>query len=231
MRAYPHVVNKVLAALVCLHLSWPDGPAVAGQGAEVDVAIVFLADMSGSMDGHERRIIREAHANAVVSETVLDAIGDGHFQRVAFSYVEFGSDTNVIVEWWIVDDKASALTFAGAILQTPMRDLGLTGIGNAMEAAEFLLNACPCRPDKRVVDVAADGKNNSPPSVYMARKSQLAMGTTINGLPIDIDPDDEDIIAYFAEEIVGGPAAFNLPVTGIDQLPARVRQKIVLDLY
>ena len=112
-----------------------------------------------------------------------------------------------------------------------MHNLGLTGIGNALVKARFLVNACHCRPEKVVVDIAADGKNNSPPSVYMARRALLAMGATINGLPIDITPDDADIRTYFAENIIGGPAAFNLPVTGMNQLPERVRQKIVLDLY
>ncbi len=65
----------------------------------------------------------------------------------------------------------------------------------------------------------------------MARKSLINMGATINGLPIDINPDDDDILTYFADNVIGGPAAFNLPVTGMGQLPTRVRQKIVLDLY
>ena len=226
------IVGRIATAAVGLYLFWPAATAVALQyGPEVDVAIVFLVDMSDSMDEHERRIIRVSHAEAVTSATVLDAIADGDHQRVALAYVEFGSDTNVVVEWWIVDGTGAALTFADAILQAPMRDLGLTGIGNALVTARFLINACPCQPEKVVVDIAADGKNNSPPSVYIARRSLLAMGATINGLPIDINPDDDDIRAYFAENIIGGPAAFNLPVTGMGQLPEKVMQKIILDLY
>ena len=137
----------------------------------------------------------------------------------------------VRVSWSIVDGRDSAESFRASILATPMSNLGYTGIGGALEAARVMLAYCPCRPAKQVVDVAADGKNNTLPAVYFARQALLDMGAAINGLPIEISPWDPDITAYFADNIIGGPAAFNLPVTGMGQLPERLRQKIVLDLY
>lgn len=221
---------KLAVTLACGVLAAPAQTAAAA-GVDVDAAIVFLVDMSDSMDVTERRILRDSHADAVVSETVLAAIDDGAFRRVALAYVEFGTTPVVRVSWSIVGDRDSAESFRASILATPMSNLGYTGIGAALEAAWVLHVYCPCRPLKRVVDVAADGKNNNVPSVYFARQSLLDMGAAINGLPIEINPWDPDITAYFADNIIGGPAAFNLPVTGMGQLPERLRQKIVLDLY
>lgn len=224
------VAARLVLALVCLSLALMPEDSEA-TGPNVDAAIVFLVDMSDSMDRRERQILRDSHADAVASESVLTAIDDGEFRRVAFAYVEFGTRPVVRVSWAIVDGKESAENFRERILATPMANLGYTGIGSALEAAGVMLAYCPCRPAKRVVDIAADGKNNNTPSVYFARRSLLDMGAAINGLPIEIDPWNPDITAYFADNIIGGPAAFNLPVTGMGQLPERLRQKIVLDLY
>lgn len=208
-----------------------DGLLALASGQDVDAAIVLLVDMSESMDADERRILRESHADAVASETVLEAISEGEFQRVAFTYVEFGNVAVVRVGWSIIDGRESAGRFRQRILAAPMANLGFTGIGGGLEIARVLLAFCPCRPTKQVVDVAADGKNNTHPSLYLARQALLEMGAVINGLPVEIRPWDFDITTYFAENIVGGPAAFNLPVTGVEELPERLRQKILLDLY
>jgi hypothetical protein len=192
---------------------------------------VFLADMSKSMDAHERRILRESHASAVTSPTVIEAIAEGEHRRVALAYVEYGNDPIVRVPWSIVEGKDPAEDFAEAVLRSPMENLGLTGIGGGIRAAEALFARCPCRPERRVVDIVGDGKNNTTPSLYITRMSLLATGATINGLPMIIDPWNDDIVDYFAKNVIGGPGAFNLPVTGMDELPERLRQKILLDLY
>jgi hypothetical protein len=212
-------------------LSCPAPAAAAAETAEVDVAIVFLADMSKSMDAFERRILRQSHASAVTSPTVIAAIKDGEHRRVALAYVEFGNVPIVRVPWSVVEGKDTAAEFAAAILRSPMEDLGFTGIGGGIRAAEKLFANCPCRPKKRVVDVVGDGKDNTIPSLYLTRISLLATGATINGLPMVIDPWDEDIVDYFAKNVIGGPGAFNLPVARMDELPERLRQKILLDLY
>jgi Mg-chelatase subunit ChlD len=205
--------------------------APAADAPEVDVAIVFLADMSKSMDTYERRVLRQSHASAIASPTVIEAIEDGEHGRVALAYVEYGNDPIVRVPWSIVEGKSSAEDFAAAILRSPMENLGLTGIGGGIRAAEALFARCPCRPARRVVDVVGDGKNNTTPSLYIARMSLLDTGATINGLPMIIAPWNDDIVDYFARNVIGGPGAFNLPVDSMDELPERLRQKILLDLY
>lgn len=225
----------IVALAACLMAVGSAGAASIGtataRGPEVDAAIVLLVDMSESMDAGERRLLRNSHADAVASDPVLKAIDEGAFRRVAFTYVEFGNEPIVRVSWMIVDGRESAEQFREQILGAPMANLGFTGIGGGLEAARVMHAFCPCRPAKRVVDVAADGKNNTMPSLFFARQALLDMGVVINGLPIEIRPWDIDITAYFADNVVGGPAAFNLPVTVVDELPERLRQKIVFDLY
>jgi len=223
--------GAIVIGLTLVGFGMSSADTAAASGPEVDAAIVLLVDMSESMDADERRILRDSHADAVTSDSVLDAIDEGAFRRVAFTYIEFGNEPVVRVSWTIVDGRESAEKFRAQILDAPMANLGFTGIGGGLEIARIMHAFCPCRPTKRVVDVAADGKNNTMPSLFFARQALLDMGVVINGLPIEIRPWDIDITAYFAENVVGGPAAFNLPVTGVDELPERLRQKIVFDLY
>jgi hypothetical protein len=65
--------------------------ADAQQYKGVDTALVFVVDISASMDQRQLRIAREGHAEAIMSQDVLNAIQSGYFQQSAFAFVEFSS--------------------------------------------------------------------------------------------------------------------------------------------
>jgi hypothetical protein len=87
-----------------------------------------------------------------------------------------------------------------------------------------------------VVDVSGDGPNNHGAPVTRARDTVLAQGIVINGLPL-MTRDTfggmwhlDDLDAYYAACVIGGPGAFVLPVHDWSEFPAAVRRKLVLEI-
>lgn len=200
----------------------------------VDAAIVFVVDVSDTMDFREMRDAREAHANALVSEQVLTAIGSGITQSIAIAYVEFGSKADVAVGWQRIASKADAAAVADRILALeagPKSRLGYTtSVGEGLWMAQKVMQSAP-PAQRRIVDVVGDGRSNHGRGVTLARKALLEAGVTINGLPLLTGEPGAGLERYFAEDIVGGPLSFSFPLTHIDQLETALRQKIVLELF
>lgn len=82
----------------------------------VDTAIVFVVDVSGSMKRHEIETARQAHAAAMLSPDVLDAIREGgDTRRIAVAYIEFGDVAQIGIDWMIVSDAGDARLFAALL--------------------------------------------------------------------------------------------------------------------
>jgi Protein of unknown function (DUF1194) len=79
MRSY---ACTILAILLCL--------SAATAGAEtVDLAVVFAADVSGSVDNDEFKLQRQGYAAAVTDPGVLQAIAAGPHGAIAISFIEW----------------------------------------------------------------------------------------------------------------------------------------------
>lgn len=219
-----------LAAAVAAIFMFPV-PAFATPPG-VDVAIVFLSDVSKSMQPEEIRIAREAHASAISSPEVLEAIAAGVHGRIAATFIEFAGTPTERVGWTIIDDPASARAFAERIRSLTAGAQPLTGVGAALVFAAVQIDRLPVSADRLVVDIVGDGVGTSwSAGVPIGRAALLARGAVINGLPLTIDPDERDVAAWYASAVVGGPGHFSMPLTRIDQMPAALRQKILAELY
>ncbi|WP_163271709.1 DUF1194 domain-containing protein [Chelativorans alearense] len=200
------------------------------MGEGVDTALVFVIDASSSMDQGQLQLARESHAEAIMSPEVLDAIRSGHFRRSAFAFVEFSSQSAAVVEWMIIDSPETAATFAWQILHNERANLGeLTGIGEGLAKALELMNALPAEPLYRVIDVVGDGKPNTGVDPAPVRELIIAMGVTINGMPM-LDSTYEDIEEYYAREVVGGARAFSIPLDKIQHMPTLLRRKLIIEI-
>lgn len=209
---------------------------VAEEMVPVDNAVVFLADVSSSMDDEEKAILRGAHAQALMSSEVLSAIRAGAHQRSAFIYIEFASSPIVVVDWTIITDEFDAQSFAAQIMRNdperPEARGGSTGIARALAFAAGALDRCPCIPLFKTVDVVGDGNNTDAlGSTTLPRQLLISQGATINGLPMVLSPSENDVVSYYANHVVGGPRSFLLPIDAIAQLPMALRQKLILELF
>jgi hypothetical protein len=205
--------------------------ARASEAIDVDVAIVFAADVSLSMDARERAFVRESHAAAIGSPAVLRAIERGAIGRIAATYVEFAWEARQKVGWTVIDGRATAAGFAAAIRAIDGGAESYTEISAALMLAIDLYATMPFRATSKVVDVVGDGADSALAWLRGAREVLISRGVVINGMPLVIDPSQPTVAVFYANEVAGGPGHFSLPVTDIDQMPEALRRKIVRELY
>lgn len=235
-RSRPLMLGCVAAAAMALSAG---PPAFAKDGSiEVDVELVLAVDISYSMDPEEQALQRQGYVEALTSPEVLDAVRKGLNGKIAVAYVEWAgaSTQEVVVDWQVIDGPESARSFTSALEARPPRRLYRTSISSAIDFAVPLFERNDYRGIKRVIDVSGDGSNNQGRPVTAARDDALAQGITINGLPIMLNrpnmgyPDVEPLDAYYSQCVIGGPAAFVIPVRERHQFVDAVKAKILLEV-
>ncbi|HUF87999.1 MAG TPA: DUF1194 domain-containing protein [Thermohalobaculum sp.] len=232
MRARLAIVSILAACAACTL-----GPAALAQGElEVDVELVLAVDVSRSMTPRELEIQRRGYAEALVSDEVVSAIRNGMLGRVALAYVEWAGEQRVVVDWTLVRDRAGAEAFAGQLTAVFDSSLRRTSISGALDFAATLFDGNGFTGLRRVIDVSGDGPNNQGRPVAAARDAVLARGIVINGLPLMTREGMgsqwhlQDLDEYYRHCVIGGPAAFVIPVLEWRHFPQAVRRKLVLEI-
>ena len=135
-----------------------------------------------------------------------------------------------------IGTRAEAEAVAAALLAHTHYGLRRTSISSALTASAALFEDNGFTSFRQVIDVSGDGPNNHGAPVTRARDTVLAQGIVINGLPL-MTRDTfggmwhlDDLDAYYAACVIGGPGAFVLPVHDWSEFPAAVRRKLVLEI-
>ena len=231
------ITRMALAALLAFAGAL-SGTAMAEE--TVDLELVLLADASGSIDNAEIRFQREGYAAGITHPEVLAAIETGLHQRIAVTYVEWGSDASqqVVVPWTIIAGPADAARFAEGLRQMPRLAFGRNAIGSALQKGFDLFDGNDIRGLRRVIDLSADSANNwSGPPIETVRDRIVSSGVTINGLAILCRaqgcggrPVTYDLEKAFADTIIGGPNSFVVTADSPDTFAAAVRRKLILEI-
>lgn len=152
----------------------------------VDLELVLAVDVSGSVDQDEARLQRDGYVAALTDPQVIDAIRGGLHGRVAIAYVEWAGyrHRRLVADWHLVRDRPTAEALARRIAAAPIATGVSTSISGAIHFALPMFGAGGFQGERRVIDISGDGPNNDGPDVTTARDAALAMGVTINGLPI-----------------------------------------------
>lgn len=204
----------------------------------VDVELVLAVDISYSMDPDEQALQREGYIAALTSPDFLNALHEGQHGRIIATYIEWAgaSDQHVIVPWQVIDGRASAEAFGREIAAAPYHRAYRTSISGALQFAMSLFGSSGHRGLRRVIDVSGDGANNQGVTVTLARDEALAKGITINGLPIvlkrptPMTMDIPNLDIYYEDCVIGGPAAFVIPIKDRAQFKDATRTKLVLEV-
>jgi hypothetical protein len=231
------LVVAAAAGIAAPALRRADVPASAA-GTNVDVELVLAVDISYSMDPDEQALQREGYVAALTSPEFLNALRQGLHGKIVATYVEWAgaAEQRVVAPWRVIDGRASAEAFANAIAEAPYRRAYRTSISGALQYAMPLFQSSGHRGLRRVIDVSGDGANNQGALVTLARDEALAQGVTINGLPIMLKRptaatmDIENLDVYYEDCVIGGPAAFVIPIKERAQFKEATRTKLVLEV-
>ena len=220
------------------------GSIGAARGAEpVDLAVVLAVDVSRSIDDQEFQLQRQGYAAALTNPRVLQAIHSGPLRAIAVTYVEWSSDLEQksVVDWTVLKDGETAVTFAQAILAAPRAYSGRTSISAAIDFGVREFARSGVEASRRIIDVSGDGTNNSGRPVTEARDAAVAAGITVNGLAI-INERPEGVYAqyhvrppeglpeYSRRNVIGGPGSFVVQVEGFASFADAITQKLVSEI-
>ena len=235
---------RAISLLLLLLLSAPMLVFSTGVRAaeSVDMALVLVSDVSRSVDETEFRMQKQGYAAAFADPRVLAAIRGGAIGAIAVCYVEFAGSYEVttVTDWRIVRDEASARTMTAAMEAAPRSYWGRTSISAGIDHAAKLLADAPFETERRVIDVAGDGTNNSGRDTTAARDDALAAGVTINGLAIinehpanytfaHVQPPG-GLTEWYRQNVIGGPGSFVLEVREFQGFGEAMTRKLVNEI-
>ena len=105
---------------------------------------------------------------------------------------------------------------------------GPTGIGGAIRYSYRLMEANDFSSSRQVIDISADGYNNSGNQPEIARDEALALGVTINGLTVMNEVPGLD--RYFSNRVIGGPGAFVVEALNFEQYADAFMLKLIREV-
>lgn len=235
-------MRKVLLPFVVLLLAPVLAPIVAHAAESVDVALVLVDDVSGSIDDGEFALQKKGYVSAFQDPRVIAAISGGPNGAIAVAYVEFASEfqVNTVLSWTIIRDAASAHAFAQALEDAPRSARGHTAIGAGIDQGVKLLQEGNFAGARKVLDVCGDGTSNSGRDPTEARDDALRQNITINGLAIANESDVPWLQAhthppggldnYYERNVVGGETSFVLTIHNYQSFEEAITRKLVNEI-
>jgi len=205
----------------------------------VDLELVIATDVSYSIDEGEARLQRQGIAQAFRSEQVIRAIRSGFLRRIGVAYVDYSSRAfnRVVIDWRVIDGRASAEAFAADLLKSSLTTGRRTSISDAVEFAAEMIETNDLEGTRRVIDVSGDGPNNFGRLVDDVRDATIARRITINGLPIMNQNDAfasryylADLDLYYRGCVIGGPGAFLVVANNFTDYARAIRRKLILEI-
>ncbi|WP_298839070.1 DUF1194 domain-containing protein [uncultured Roseobacter sp.] len=227
------------------NLRYASGRADVNDPTRVDIALVLAVDVSSSISSQERLFQREAYAEALSDPRVAAMALGGGAGRVAIAYMEWSGTRyqRVHLPIRIMSSHAEMADFAEDILaidDTPNDPMYLqpTAVGDALLAAETAMSALRVAARDYIIDISGDGVINDGFAVLQARDHLLAMGLTVNGLPIEVsaeppafeDPSFQRVTEFYADCVIGGPGAFHLVARGFGDVRETLVMKLMLEM-
>lgn len=198
-------------------------------GAECRLALALAVDVSRSIDSQDYVIQTEGLAGALEDRDVRAAIFGPEGQVALAIYYWSGRGYQDLVQDWVILDRPEALEAAiWEIRRTPRPAAPLaTALGDALSYGLDLMSYAPdC--ERRVIDVAGDGRNNDGISVARTYEREDFTGITVNGLAVG--EHEADIVHYYQTEVIRGPGAFVEVAPRQSDYPETLRRKLLREL-
>ena len=205
-------IAVVIAAGVCMTFAG-NFPAKADSAIDVDTALILAVDVSNSVDATRYRLQMEGIAQALEDRGVINAITSGPKGGITLALVTWADHAQLSLPWRAIRSADDARAFAALIRQVPQTTGEYTCTSRMLEIVrESIVPDIPAKADRVVLDVSGDGIDNcGQPGDSAAERDQLvAMGVTINGLPIIVKGENEIVGSGYrhGRGHVGGESRF-----------------------
>ena len=153
----------------------------------VELELILLVDVSGSVDATEYNLQKKGYVDAFNNPTIQSNIASfASSGGIAVAFAEWSSTGNqiMLVNWTQISTAAQAAAFAAAINATPRPfGGGNTAPGSAVNWGVPLFNNA-FEGDRRVIDISGDGRQNDGDSTSGAVAAAYSSGIITNGLAI-----------------------------------------------
>lgn len=211
-------------------------PPAAAEGTETDANIITGLDISDSISTVETQLQVDGMARAIRDPQILAAIHRGQHQRIGFAVFAWADgDYPVLVSWRVIGSEADARAASEemvarlkALTESSTTLVGsLTDISAAMDYGSAMLGEAPFATDRQVLNVVGNGEDNVGEDPRRARDGLVGLGITINGVVIGNNP---ALVEYYRHQVIGGPAAFVMPVNSADSLTEVFARKFVSEI-
>jgi hypothetical protein len=205
-------------------------PALAGQGAPVDLELVLAIDTSGSVDPWEFSLQIRGLAAAFRDPRVQAAIAGSTPNGLAVALVQWSGAGEQLstTDWALIADGTAAADFARRIETSGRQFMGRTAIAGALRFATALILRNPYDGARKVIDLSGDGRSNDGQGLGAARDAAILTGITVNALAVTTDR--ADLGRYFRERVIGGPDAFAVTAQDYEDFVRAIRIKLLREI-
>jgi len=199
----------------------------------VDTALILAVDVSNSVDARRYRLQVEGIAGALEDPSVQAALLGGAQGSIAISIILWADRPHLSVPWVRIAGPADAVALAARLRGIPRQGGEFTCVAQMMRfVADKITPQIPVQAARVVLDVSGDGRDNCnpEPASPAVRDELVAIGLTINGLPILEGDQAATLAGWYRENIIGGPGSFLLPAAGFEDFGRAFRQKFMTEV-
>jgi hypothetical protein len=221
---------------------------------QLDTALIVSVDVSNSVNAERYKLQMEGIAKALEDPSVIDAIVSGPNGGILFSMVTWADRPTISLPWVKIASKADALAVAAKVRALPLQGGEFTCLTRMLRMAnDKIVPQIPARVLRTIIDVSGDGPDNcnADEPVEKVRDELVGNGVTINGLPIILGEDEEQVAMpqpagvansappngqptgledWYRAHVKGGNGSFVLPANGYGDFARAIRQKFVIEI-
>lgn len=223
-------MKKLMVLALVLGLMFTASATSVFANTAVDLELVLLVDVSGSINSSEFTLQKSGYVNAFLNNSaIVDAIQSGANGSIAATLVYWSSYNQQaqVVGWTLINDATTANAFGNAINATTRQYSSLTGIGSALTYGAGLFNN-EFDGTRLVIDISGDGTNNSGISAAAGRSNALTAGVdTINGIVIGTD---SSVYNEYNNNVIGGTDAFIMQADSFSDFAEAIDDKLVREI-
>lgn len=235
-------------SLPCAALALAIGAVQPAQAVPVDLELLFLNDVSGSIDGTDFGLQVQGFADAFRSNALIEKIADGAIGSIAVSLGFFATNIAQSIPFTQISDAADGEAFATAVEALLRPSLGSAdGQVNALTVGPSYFEDNGFEGTRNVIDVVTEGTHSFDgcggqlvcAAVQDARDDALTTGgvTAINALVLDDrdffgnDPEDSiDAVTYAQTNLIGGIGSFATFVEDFTGFGPAIESKIIREI-